>query len=267
MWKNVPAGSASTSSTSHAGWKSRPSSLNDDPHVAPCYGPACAARSARVRTHQQPPPPPPPPPPENPPPREPARARARRGRGDRAAGRDREARPSNRRTARSTNGRRRDVPASCRARCPSASNALAHLSVQPNTIANGRNRVNTFSCSAHRDMWVSAVSITVRKPAHAPQHRGALGGARRHAPRRWPAAARARQDQRDAEQAPVGERGEHERERRRERSAPATPERVPLRAHLVGTLAEPPPLHGVGVERLLHPLSRAANDVLAAPRS
>ena len=36
----------------------------------------------------------------------------------------------------------------------SEANAFAHLSVRPKTIAYGRNRVNTFSCSAHRDMWV-----------------------------------------------------------------------------------------------------------------
>ena len=48
--------------------------------------------------------------------------------------------------------------------CARPSNAFAHLSVHPNTIAYGRNRVKMFSCSAHRDMCVSAVSITVRNP-------------------------------------------------------------------------------------------------------
>ena len=48
--------------------------------------------------------------------------------------------------------------------CARPSNAFAHFSVNPNTIAYGRYRVKTFCSSAHRDMWVSAVSITVRNP-------------------------------------------------------------------------------------------------------
>src|SRR5262245_32296320 len=48
--------------------------------------------------------------------------------------------------------------------CPNDSNAFAHLSVTPNTTAYGRKRVNTFSCSAHLDIYASAFSITIWNP-------------------------------------------------------------------------------------------------------
>ena len=73
MWKNVPAGSASTSSCHPRRWKSRPSSLNTMrmTHHATEPGGGAPPQLAPRRRHQLPPPPPPPPPPEEPPPENP----------------------------------------------------------------------------------------------------------------------------------------------------------------------------------------------------
>ena len=139
-------------------------------------------------------------------------------------------------------------------------------SVQPeHDRRTGRNRVKTFSSSAHRAMWVSAVSITRAEPADPPQRS-------RCPSRSAPASARRPRRQRATPATITGSPASPRWSTwpgRTSARCPATNSRTPRarprRSDLVGPRPEPPTLHGVDVERLLD-RPRAARRTCSAGR-